>query len=675
DKVFAAFLGTRASFHSSSQEMIKDELFENISNNLFNINNNCNGKPIMFSTTTSNEIKEYSNQLLFDNIRNPVYFEQTLDNINNYIVENNNNISNSIIFIEIAPHPTLSRSIKDYYDRSENKNIKIYNPLNKKTSQTEDQLFKQTISNLYINGYNIDFSCQFNQDQKMDQSYKHKCQYLFPHYQWDDQIYLKESERMHKFRIEGPPVTCLGNLVYENQKSKSYKSIINISREPFQYLKGHYAAGKNYFPGCGYIDNIIKALSQSDNLVISQLNFSIPFILKPNVDFELQSNFTQTSKNEYKVDFNFYENGKWNNSACALVHLSPAFKNQKIDFQSIKSKCNLSTVLESDLYNLITHKADLTYTDHFARVEELYIGNDCSLSKIAMKPRISKSCDNDYFFNPAILDSCLHGLFPLIKNPLKIIFDRISDMKIHTENIKKLNIGDIDYIYAYSSNPNFDKVNNRASFTFNVMLEDGTLLFEIQQAVCASLTPIKDISAKNPQENLYTLFWQPKEAIIKNILLDPVAEPETIDQTHYKQFCTMLFYNQIRKKSPSTLTKSMIMDSSIEQLIDRYLVDPKVKSKYSKLFRLAFEVLQQTPDYMIDDTNESFNEKLEQLITIVSQDLNCCELIKKSTRVMAAMLFPNDNIEYEDTQQYLFQDGGIHHVYDNPQITEIVEWV
>jgi len=677
DNVFTAFLGTQSSFHSSSQESIKNELFESISNELFYTSDN-NQKPIMFSTTTSEQTNQYSTELLFNNLRNPVLFEQTLNNINSYLINSNN--SQNTIFIEIAPHPTLFRNIKDYYEVNNNNNNKvlIFSPLNKKSKETEEQLFKNIISKLYINGYNIDFTCQFSNQQIQDQSFKFKCQNLIPHYQWDDQIYYKEDESMKILRLQGPPINCLGNPVLfdQIQNSKTFKSIINTSLEPFAFLKGHQVGTKNYFPGCGFIDNIIKAFPTTNNLLISRLDFKIPFVLKSNTEYQLHTSITQVSKNEYKVDFNFYDNNQWNNAATGKIIISPPFKNEKLDFQTIKSSCGLTTMNKSEIYPVINSIGDLIYVDHFSRVEQLFVGNNCSLSKVAMKPRVSKT-DINSFFNPAILDACLHGAFPLIKGPLKIVFDRISNLKLHRENFSNINIQDIDYIYAYTHNLKVDKVDNRISFSLIVMIDDGTVLYEINHVICASLTPIKNSDIKYPTKELFSAYWQQKDSIIEIGWIDnhlkSLKGNEFPDHLSYQIFCTMIFYNQIKKKAPPALTKSEIIKHSVYKLMKKYL-DPNVRAKYTNLFRSSFKLLKEKPEYMIDDQDQVNNI----LSTLVFKDpyIKYTEPLKKSIRVIASLLFPSSEMEFEDTQQYLFEGDLMESIYnDNGYLVENMELI
>ncbi|KAF2075607.1 hypothetical protein CYY_003075 [Polysphondylium violaceum] len=673
EKIFSAFLGTKSSFHSSSQEIIKKELFDSVSNDLFKTRDS---NAIMFSTTTSNQMNQFSTQLLFDNIRNPVLFEQTLNNINDYLEENNN--GKSTIFVEISPFPTLSRYIKD-----QNNNALMINPLNRKRKESEQNLFKESLSQIYINGYNIDFTCQFDLDDLKDKSYKHLCSHRLPFYQWDEQTYLLESQVMKKLRLSGPPATILGNEALENQSSsntKAFKTIINTDREPFAFLKGHIVGTKNYFPGCGYVDNLLQ-IYPFDNLVIQRLDFKFPFILKGGVDHELLTILTKISNTEYKVDFQFYENDQWTNSATGKILISPTTppKSQyKIDFPEIRSRCNLSTISKDDLYKVINSVADISYHGSFQRVEETYFGIDCSLSKISMKPRVSKNCDNKYLFNPAILDSCLHGTFPLLRGPLKIIFERISNMKLFTENIKSINIQDLDYIYAFADNITIGKADNRCSFSLKVMLQDGTMLFEIKHVVCLSLLPMKSDTIKHPGDDLYSIFWQPKESILsidkwihENITILKNLPDQLSTNLYIQQYCTLILYYQISNKQ-TIFTKSLISTTPIEELQRMFGT-----SKYSQLFQLVFKVLKENQEFMISEVNlmEEKQILLEQKLLEFQLSKENFDLLKSSTKIISSLLFPNqDNIGQEALESLLNNDiNGF--IYGHKYLFDIMQMV
>ncbi|KAM9948313.1 hypothetical protein ACTFIT_001663 [Dictyostelium discoideum] len=159
NNIFCTMLGLLSSFHTSSQQMIKDEVCSlNISSKQPSI--------AVFSTVTTNLFNHQSLPLntdnTFENIRQPVRFTQTISNL--YIHIESNDMGNEITFIEVSPHPTLQyylnqmKSTQSSYFKN-GKNITIYSPLNKKKNDYNE--FLKTISLLFVNNnLNMNFKSQ-----------------------------------------------------------------------------------------------------------------------------------------------------------------------------------------------------------------------------------------------------------------------------------------------------------------------------------------------------------------------------------------------------------------------------------------------------------------------------------------------------------------------------------
>ncbi|KAM9978741.1 hypothetical protein ACTFIY_012485 [Dictyostelium cf. discoideum] len=240
-QIFNALLGAPSAFHSSKQDIIKDEIIEEISHIQSTL-----PSVTTFSTVTTNKFDEntpYDSNYVFDNIRNPVLFQQTIENIFKHI--ESNDLGNSVIFLELSPHPTLNHYIKEMIPKNSNyflnkDSISVLSSLNKKKEDINE--IQSTISQLYCFGYNIDFSTQFKSEVTSN-SFK-KCSYLIPHYQWDESLFWREGISSRNTRKNGASINQLGN---KNESSPhiSYTSYIDIKEEPFRFLKGHQFRGKS----------------------------------------------------------------------------------------------------------------------------------------------------------------------------------------------------------------------------------------------------------------------------------------------------------------------------------------------------------------------------------------------------------------------------------------------
>ncbi|KAN0025360.1 hypothetical protein ACTFIU_003621 [Dictyostelium citrinum] len=640
--IFTAMLGSLSSFHTSSQECTKDNIIK------LNIENK-QPRILTFSTVTTNLFNQSTNafnaEYVYDNIINPVKFTQTISNIYKHIESNQLNNNNDIVFIEIAPHPTLSFYLKQMVPSNLNESVSIYSPIHKKKNDIEE--FQQTISNLYCqNGYNINFKCQFN-NKKSNQSID------LPLYQWDDELYFTQIHALEKHRIEGPPIDHLGiSNSYNSPFNNSYKTLIDIKNKPFQYLKGHMVKGKYYFPGCGYIDNIIQ-LYKNQDIFISFIEFKQPLILIEGINQCLQTNIHQTAKTEYRAQFHFKDqkSNEWIQTSNAnfqlldhTIEMPP-----KYNVEQIKRECNLTKLTKNELYTHIKSKTGLNYTGAFQGVTECYIGDDCTLSVVSIESQ------SNSFLNIPILDSVFHGNISLVNDQCQIVFDKVHGLKYYSSNVPNdINDYKDKSVYVFAKLKSKTKDSYSASFT--VMLSDGTVVYEIDEAFSKSLIPIKEsLKIEYPNDDLFSINLQPKDSqipspstfkslVYENDYFLKNSEPPTREDIF--QYISTVFYHYITQRCPE-INIGIIKSLSIDEMVSSYC---KI-SKHERLFKFVFETIKEYGVFnCFEERDEAYFEFNEVLI--------------KSTRVIAKLLFPleNDN-ENEDSPQSLFQNGLMNKVY------------
>ncbi|KYQ89794.1 putative fatty acid synthase [Tieghemostelium lacteum] len=185
--IFSAFLGPPCSFHSSKQESIRDKVIESLSD----LPQSSTPKIPFFSTVTGQQMKEdsfYNNEYIYQNLRQPVRFNESIQSIYQFIIDKQQPNS-STIFIEISPHPTrpfyIPQCIKATPNYSNNNKITTLSLIHKKKSIPEQ--IQQTLSQLYFNGINLNFqSAQFESKELHNSSFKHRTDWI-PKYQWDSQ--------------------------------------------------------------------------------------------------------------------------------------------------------------------------------------------------------------------------------------------------------------------------------------------------------------------------------------------------------------------------------------------------------------------------------------------------------------------------------------------------------
>ncbi|KAK5577236.1 hypothetical protein RB653_002176 [Dictyostelium firmibasis] len=584
DGVFCAFLGTPCSFHSSKQEMIKDKVF----NDLSDLPESKVPSVPFFSTVIGTQLTDkgfYNAQYIYDNLRMPVDFTKTISNIFNFIEENES--YKNAIFLEIGPHPTLGFYIPKCKPSNSTITSKpiIISPLHKKKEEISQ--FKLAISSLYCNGVEIDFANGqelLSNDQVCgDRLFKETTNKL-PRYQWDFEEYWDEPNAS-KMVKRGPSNNLLGHDQFGG--NTLLELFIDVNKSAHQYLKGHKIKGKYLFPGAGYIDNILRQFNGQD-ITIFNLEFSNPFFLKEGVQHHLQTSITPTTKGEYKVEFFIKDNRnstKWtktSNGRIGLFKHNP--KNNKLDIDQLKRKCSFATLTKTEVYNKLL-LLSLPYGPTFQRVESCQIGDGCSFFKLSMTP--CSEFDKD-FLNPSILDCAFHGLLVLSEGPQEIVFDRLQDMKFYSSNVPSTRP---EFIYAYAK---FDKiVGNSTHGSVDIMLEDGTLLITIKNVKCTSLIRLKKQSIKYPSQNVYSHHWQTKDS--------PLSLVEN-------QF-TILSQEEMKSSTTSSKFEKLLNDKLFNDYLIR-LLNQSIKHEFKE-----FNYKTSTVDTLeIDQKNTQLLEKIQSIL-------------------------------------------------------------
>ncbi|KAM9975122.1 hypothetical protein ACTFIW_008600 [Dictyostelium discoideum] len=707
--IFCAMLGSLSSFHTSSQLMIKDEVCSLM------FKSKLPSVPV-FSTVTTNLFNDqtpYNANYVWENIYQPVSFTQTISNLYKHI--ESNDMGNEITFIEVAPHPTLQfylsqmKSIQSSYFNN-GKNITIYSPLHKKKNDYNE--FLKTISLLYVNNnFNINFKSQLtninnnninsnsnNNNNKMVQFNDNN----LPLYQWDDKEYFKLNPFYEKIISEGPPIQNLGNSI--DSACSTYQTFIDIKKPPFQWLKGHQVSDKFYYPGMGYVQNLLSIYPNQD-ITISSLEFKSPLVLTEGNSQCLETTVSPLSKNEFNVK-SHYKDQKTNQWILSSLGNFSLFKHNSINsdklinIQALKDKCNFTTISKQDFYEAIKIKANLTYKGLFQGVKECSIGSNCSLSIVSLNETNNHTISNHstigrLLFNAATLDSCLHGSLIAVVQP--IVLDRIEGFKLYSSNIPSSSLSKDDNdnnnnIYGCDSNNNSNNFikelyvyteakarTNYQSFSASVkiILPNGRLLMEISMVVCSPVSlanPRSSIICKPPSNEIYTPYLQPKDSIIdkpqqfKHLYsVDEFIVKEEDNQIISTELLLSLFYKYINVRCPTINLESLIT-LEYNQFKQLYYNDNGLVNE--NLFKFIFEILK---SYGSSSNNNNKSENNKNINKNSNNDTIIFfeKLYNKTTKIIAKLLFPlNDDDSFTDTPQSLFENAFLDDFYKNSRVVQ-----
>ncbi|KAN0034281.1 hypothetical protein ACTFIV_000778 [Dictyostelium citrinum] len=710
NQIFNTFLRSPCSFHSSHQEVIKSSMFEELSD----LESTGETEIPLFSTVTGKQVLSghITAQQIYDNVREPVLFQKTIESITSYI-KSHYPSNQKVIYVEIAPHPTLFTLIKKSIPSSKNSSL-VLCPLNRK--ENANNSYKKLISQLYFNGVNVDFTFQLNtisgsvdanNDDHLNNLNKNSFKETtgsLPRYQWEQDEYWSEPLTSRKNRLEGPTTSLLGHRIIYS--FPVFQSVLDLQSNNYKYLLDHLVKGKPVFPGAGYLDIIIEffnyqqqqqQLNSSDSsssyiINIDKIQFLNPIHLTENKFQTLQSSFEPiaSKKSGYSVNFFIKDtvddqlkiksigDETWTNTCKATVSLeqqqpSPSSTltlSKKQDLQILRNRCDISKLDKFELYDKISKNLGLQYNSLFQVVDTIETGNDCSFATLSLP--------EDTLFatilNPCLLDNCFHGLLTLINEKGSYVVESISSVSIYLENIGPLNqtVGNIPF-YLYTT---ISKANSFSSEgTCKLFTKDGDLILSIGKFIIKSTNPkstTNNQTIESPLDETFSIEWQSKDS--------PIPTPQQIQQqsplNSNPSFIrsTILKDNQFELYCSSKIHKELINHekcqqqpfdiSSLNDNLNEIMELLSISKEYLRFFTRIVSIIKQYPKILSEKELKELKEIIELKFPSEVELLEF-EVIEKVSMIIPKLLFEND----KQSSMTLFQDNLLTRFYSNSNST------
>ncbi|KAM9961932.1 hypothetical protein ACTFIR_004800 [Dictyostelium discoideum] len=712
NQIFNTFLRSPCSFHSSHQEVIKGSMFEELSN----LQSTGETEIPLFSTVTGRQVLSghVTAQHIYDNVREPVLFQKTLESITSYI-KSHYPSNQKVIYVEIAPHPTLFSLIKKSIPSLSKNSSSVLCPLNRK--ENANNSYKKFVSQLYFNGVNVDFNFQLNSncdnvnnDHHLNNikqnSFKETTNSL-PRYQWEQDEYWSEPLISRKNRLEGPTTSLLGHRIIYS--FPIFQSVLDLQSDNYKYLLDHLVNGKPVFPGAGYLDIIIEffnyqqqqQLNSSDSsssyiINVDKIQFLNPIHLTENKLQTLQSSFEPivTKKSAFSVNFFIKDTVEdqskvksmsdetWTNTCKATISLeqqqpSPSSTltlSKKQDLQILRNRCDISKLDKFELYDKISKNLGLQYNSLFQVVDTIETGKDCSFATLSLP--------EDTLFttilNPCLLDNCFHGLLTLINEKGSFVVESISSVSIYLENIGSLNQAEIGNVQFYL----YTTISKATSFssegTCKLFTKDGSLILSIGKFIIKSTNPKSTKTSEtieSPLDETFSIEWQSKDS--------PIPTPQQIQQQsplnsnpsfirstilkdiQFEQYCSSIIHKELINHEKYKNQQSFDINSLENHLNDDQLMESlSISKEYLRFFTRIISIIKQYPKILTEKELKELKEIIE-LKYPSEVELLEFEVIEKVSMIIPKLLFEND----KQSSMTLFQDNLLTRFYSNSNST------
>ncbi|MDR1158050.1 MAG: acyltransferase domain-containing protein [Oscillospiraceae bacterium] len=228
--VFNKFLDVNVPFHSRFMERIRERFLAGVAGIAYH-----SPATALYSTVTGRAVTgAVSDDYWWDNIRRPVLFA---DAVSALLDEGYTG------FLEIGPHPALSRYIKEIAgDR--NADVAVVSSLHRR--QDERDTYYGAVAALYANGYLTDWT----------PLYPAPGNYVkLPGYAWCQASYWRESEAGRRRRLGLYEDSLLG------LRAETVEPIweTELKRELVPFLEDHQIQGNVVFPAAGYLEMAMQA--------------------------------------------------------------------------------------------------------------------------------------------------------------------------------------------------------------------------------------------------------------------------------------------------------------------------------------------------------------------------------------------------------------------------------
>jgi len=382
--IFNKFLDVTVPFHSRYMEEIKDDFMAGIADVTFN-----QPTTTLYSTTIGKCVTEQmDSSYLWNNVRYAVYFADAVTAILD---------AGYTKFLEIGPHPALTYYLKEMC--AERKiNGTFISSLNRK--QAEQATFYNSLACLYTEGILSDLTTIYPETGNFIK---------LPHYAWQREVYWMESSSNAIRRLGLYDRILLGKKLLTAQPTWE----VELKKELVPFIEDHCIGGNPLFPAAGYMEMALQMANEHYGkgfYTIDHVEFIRAVFIQGNKSTKLQ-----ISLDEDCATFAIYNVSNADNpelvSKGAFKQMQNFGAQKYIDLGVLKEKTTgkVTEFTKEAIYEKFTG-AGFSYTNTFAAIENIWIGENGAVSKLVM-PQVDQA--NEYEIYPGILDACFQGTIAL----------------------------------------------------------------------------------------------------------------------------------------------------------------------------------------------------------------------------------------------------------------------
>ncbi|HLF78587.1 MAG TPA: SDR family NAD(P)-dependent oxidoreductase [Dehalococcoidia bacterium] len=475
-KVFARMMDVTVPYHSHHMDALKDELFETLSS--VTPRSSC----VPYYSVVTGELidgTEVDAEYWWQNVRRPVRFAEALGKMLDEGFD---------AFLELSPHPVLSRSILEVQQERGSK-IPVLPSLRR---DADDQnMMLGSLGSLYTLGCAINWT-SVNPDTRTIVN--------LADYPWQRERHWDESETSATFRMAKPIHPLLERRV-ESPKPV-WQTMLDSAR--LTYLSDHKIQGAPIYPAAAYLEMALAAgnqLNGTGTTVLEDVEFKRPLTLQAEA---IAVQLVSEADGSFSINSHHRGAQSWNLHSTGLIKREKATPTpaQRLSVEKIQRR-SLSELAGEDCYEVL-HAKGLQYGDLFRGVERLWLGNREALGRISFPAAVAADVDQ-YNLHPAVLDACFHVLIGAVFAEKNNPNGTYVPVKIDRLRLLKPAAGTGVWSYARLTKQSGGALEG----DFVVVDDAGDVVVEITGFKCQAL-PDARASADNLKDWLFDLEWFPK---------------------------------------------------------------------------------------------------------------------------------------------------------------------
>lgn len=435
------------------------------------------------------------------NVREPVYFFRALEHMLRDGYED---------FLEIGPHPVLSSSIKECFNKHQLKGF-LATSLTRKTGEQDS--IKRALAELYGQGYAVNWAELASNHYLVDEE-NLTCTSIkpnfvrLPNYPWQRERYWNDADTSFQDRLgQDIPQAVLGT----QQEGPEQAWLSQVNTNYFAHVPDHRVEGLVILAGATYVEAglaLHKQLTGSDACLISDLSLHNALVIDRDAEPLMYTRFDDTDRRYRIHSYNVHDKNHVTLHATGRIDALTLVQHQPLDLDAIKQRCDQRLDTQS-IYQELDARG-LHYGPYFQGITQLWRTDGEILAGINAHAGLSLPAD-DYQLHPTLLDACFQALISAL--PTEGDYAQQVYVPVTIKQVRHYRkIGPAFYCHGTLSQTSGTTITGDISLCD----EQGKVAVEIRGLRCQALRASHEQTIRNLDDWTYQAHWHPLEALPNN---------------------------------------------------------------------------------------------------------------------------------------------------------------